>query len=289
MAVSAPRKIINRRVKYETEYAESKKAGHAFFPHAMFHDVVVNLLIVLLIVAMAVVWHETAGPINAAHPTGQNGVLGPLYETVANPAVQATEPRPEWYFLFLFELLRVFKTPWQLIFATIIIPTIMMVVLIAWPFLDRGRDRRLSRRPAGVALGLTVPAVLIALTMAGAVAPGAGGGTDITTNPDINKLPGTELIVTYSCTSCHFFGKQGAAGPGSSLENGSAMFKENQAQIKAWVGGGAAAAGTGMPAVQGRRQEPLRDRPGRGLALRGQGRPDTAVVNNWCLARILHV
>ena len=142
----------------------------------MFHDVVVNLLIVLLIVAMAVVWHETAGPINAAHPTGQNGVLGPLYETVANPAVQATEPRPEWYFLFLFELLRVFKTPWQLIFATIIIPTIMMVMLIAWPFLDRGRDRRLSRRPAGVALGLTVPAVLIALTMAGAVAPGAGGG-----------------------------------------------------------------------------------------------------------------
>ena len=172
MAVSAPRKIINRRVKYETEYAESKKSGHAFFPHAMFHDVVVNLLIVLLIVAMAVVWHETAGPINAAHPTGQNGVLGPLYETVANPAVQATEPRPEWYFLFLFELLRVFKTPWQLIFATIIIPTIMMVLLIAWPFLDRGRDRRLSRRPAGVALGLTVPAVLIALTMAGAVAPG---------------------------------------------------------------------------------------------------------------------
>ena len=166
---------------------------------------------------------------------------------MANPAVQATEPRPEWYFLFLFELLRVFKTPWQLIFATIIIPTIMMVMLIAWPFLDRGRDRRLSRRPAGVALGLTVPAVLIALTMAGAVAPGAAGGTDITASPDINKLPGTELIVTYSCTSCHFFGKQGAAGPGNSLENGSTMFKDDQAAIKAWVGGGAAAAGTGMP------------------------------------------
>ena len=87
-------------------------------------------------------------------PDGPEGRPGPLYETIANPAVKATEPRPEWYFLFLFELLRVFKTPWQLIFATIIIPTLMMVLLIAWPFLDRGRDRRLSRRPAGVAFGL---------------------------------------------------------------------------------------------------------------------------------------
>jgi menaquinol-cytochrome c reductase cytochrome b/c subunit len=251
VAVATPRKVINRRVRYEEGYAADKKAGHAFFPGAMFHDVVVNLLVVLLIVGMAVLWHETAGPINAAHPTGQNGVLGPLYETVANPAVEATEPRPEWYFLFLFELLRVFKTPWQLIFATIIIPTLMMVLLISWPFLDRGRDRRLSRRPVGVAFGLTIPAVLIALTMAGAVAPGAGGGTEITNYPDINKLPGTALITTYGCTSCHFFGKQGAPSPGSSLANGSAMFKTNQAQIKAWVGGGAnAATGGQMPAFK---------------------------------------
>ena len=71
--------------------------------------------------------------------------------------MQQTEPRPEWYFLFLFELLRVFKEPWQLIFATIIIPTILMVLLIMWPFIDRGRDRRLSRRPWGVAIGLATP------------------------------------------------------------------------------------------------------------------------------------
>jgi menaquinol-cytochrome c reductase cytochrome b/c subunit len=251
VAVAAPRKVINRRVRYEEGYAADKKAGHAFFPGAMFHDVVVNLLVVLLIVGMAVLWHETAGPINAAHPTGQNGVLGPLYETVANPAVEATEPRPEWYFLFLFELLRVFKTPWQLIFATIIIPTLMMVLLISWPFLDRGRDRRLSRRPVGVAFGLTVPAVLIALTMAGAVAPGAGGGSNISTNADINKLPGAALITTYGCTGCHFFGAQGAPAPGSSLANGSAMFGQNQAQISAWVGGvGNQKTGGQMPAFK---------------------------------------
>src|SRR6185503_7300635 len=50
----------------------------------MFHYVVVNLLVVVLIVAMAIVWHVTAGPISASHPEGVNGLLGPLYESQAN-------------------------------------------------------------------------------------------------------------------------------------------------------------------------------------------------------------
>src|SRR4051795_8010826 len=194
MAVASPRKVINRRVRYETELAAQKKEGHPFFPYAMFHDTVVNLIIVLMIVAMAVIWHATAGPIAAHHPDGQNGWLGALYEGKANPAVQVTEPRPEWYFLFLFELLRIFKSPWELIFATIIIPTILMVLLVVWPFLDMGRDRRLSRRPAGVALGLATPAVLIALTLAGGAAPGAISGAAISKDPAINALPGSQLI-----------------------------------------------------------------------------------------------
>jgi quinol-cytochrome oxidoreductase complex cytochrome b subunit len=219
MAVTA-RKVINRRVRYETELVEQKKVGHPFFPYAMFHDTVVNLLIVVTIVAMAIIWHATAGPINHAHPTGQNGAFGELYQVKANPAVQATEPRPDWYFLFLFELLRIFKTPWQLIFATIIIPTIMMVLLVAWPFLDRGRDRRLSRRPVGVAVGLTVPTVLIALTLAGSVAPGAVTGSALTGNPKFDSLPAAQIISSAGCTSCHNFGQIGAQGPGPKLANG---------------------------------------------------------------------
>jgi menaquinol-cytochrome c reductase cytochrome b/c subunit len=244
----SPRKVINRRVRYETEYAASKHEGHPFFPYAMFHDTVVNLLIVLIIIGMAVAWHATAGPINAAHPNGQNGVLGALYEQKANPAVQSTEPRPEWYFLFLFELLRIFKTPAELILATIIIPTIWMVLLIVWPFLDRGRDRRLSRRPWGVAIGLSVPAVLIALTIAGAIAPGVLAGTAISANPQINALPGSALIVKNGCSGCHQFPSGGANGPGSDLSNGSPKFGTDQKGLQAWISHVAADSGTGMPA-----------------------------------------
>jgi len=233
------RKVINRRVRYEAEHAASKEEGHPFFPYAMFHDTVVNLLIVLTIVAMAIIWHATAGPINHAHPTGQNGAFGELYQVKANPAVQSTEPRPDWYFLFLFELLRIFKTPWQLIFATIIIPTIMMVLLVAWPFLDRGRDRRLSRRPVGVAVGLTTPTVLIALTLAGSVAPGAVTGTALTGNPKFDSLPATQIIASANCATCHFFGKVGASGPGPSLAKGPPS-KPNVAAVEQQIknGGG---------------------------------------------------
>ena len=212
------RKVINRRVRYEAEMVAAKKEGHAFFPYAMFHDVVVNLLVVLIIVAMAVAWHATAEPISHAHPFGTNGWLGPLYEDKANPAVVATEPRPEWYFLFLFELLRIFKQPWQLIFATIIVPTILMVLLIAWPFIDTGRDRRLSRRPVGVALGLATPAVLIALTIAGGAAPGAAG-PGVTGKPDFDQLSAAQTIIDYGCTSCHDFGG-GGGSTGPPLVNG---------------------------------------------------------------------
>ncbi|HSD02453.1 MAG TPA: hypothetical protein VLB81_08795 [Gaiellales bacterium] len=248
MAVATPRKVINRRVRYETELAAQKKEGHPFFPYAMFHDTVVNLIIVLMIVAMAVIWHATAGPIDAHHPDGQNGWLGALYEGKANPAIQVTEPRPEWYFLFLFELLRIFKQPWELILATIIIPTIMMILLVVWPFLDRGRDRRISRRPVGMAVGLTVPAVLIALTIAGGTAPGVLAGSNISGNPQIDALPGAALIAANGCSGCHQFPSGGAAGPGSNLSNGSVKFGTDQKAIVAWVGGGGVSAG--MPSFK---------------------------------------
>jgi menaquinol-cytochrome c reductase cytochrome b/c subunit len=247
----SPRKVINRRVRYETEHAAEVHAGHPFFPYAMFHDVVVNLIVVLAIVAMAVVWHATAGPINAAHPNGQNGLLGPLYELKANPAVQATEPRPEWYFLFLFELLRIFKSPAELILATIIIPTIWMVLLVAWPFIDRGRDRRLSRRPWGVAVGLSVPAVLIALTIAGSIAPGAVGA-GVTGVPAWDNTAGGKLIAASGCTSCHGFGNVAGPGNGGAVNlkfgTGSVKFGTDQAGLATWIAHGGNDATHFMPA-----------------------------------------
>jgi mono/diheme cytochrome c family protein len=89
--------------------------------------------------------------------------------------------------------------------------------------------------------------VLISLTLAGSVAPGALTGANVTKVPALNQLPGAALVGDAGCTTCHFFGAIGANGPGANLSSGSPKFGTDQAAIQAWVGGGAAAAGTGMP------------------------------------------
>ena len=83
-------------------------------------------------------------------------VLGAEQGPKADPTTTTYTPRPEWYFFFLFEVLRVIKPPELVPLATIIIPTIAMVLLLLLPFYDRGAERRPERRPiAMTALALT--------------------------------------------------------------------------------------------------------------------------------------
>ena len=96
----------------------------------MFHDTVMSLVVVSVIIGMAVVWHETADGTDA-------GILGPEYTEKADPATISFIPRPDWYFYFLFYLLRIFKWPPTVVLATVGIPTILMMLLFALPFIDR--------------------------------------------------------------------------------------------------------------------------------------------------------
>ena len=86
------------------------------------------------------------------------GWLGAVYTDKADPGTTNFVPRPDWYFYFLFYLLRIFKWPESVILGTIGIPTICLILLLALPFVDLrtraaalaapGRDRRRDpRRP----------------------------------------------------------------------------------------------------------------------------------------------
>jgi menaquinol-cytochrome c reductase cytochrome b/c subunit len=194
-----------RRDAYQREYAFQKKHGKSFFPHAVFHDTIVSLIVVALIMGMAILWHAQFGPVpGLADAAREGGILGPAYEAKADPGVLHYDPRPEWYFFFLFELLRIFKTPELLIVGSVIIPTIWMVLLIGWPFIDRNPDRRLSRRPVALAVGVMVPIVLLTLTFYGAKAPGAGG--------EASTAPGAAAFANGPCSTCHTFADAGTAG-----------------------------------------------------------------------------
>ena len=195
-----------RREGYLREYAYQKKTGKPFFPNALLHDTVMNFFFVALIVALAVIWYVTSGAGHDANHGGSNGWLGPRYEDRADPAVESYDPRPEWYFFFLFELLRIFNTPDLLLFGTIIVPTLFMVVLIAMPFIDRGRERRLSHRPIAISFASGMAVLLLALTWYGSVAPGAQTAS--------SKL-GTQFT-NLACSTCHSLKEAGwaATAPG---------------------------------------------------------------------------
>src|SRR3712207_4829468 len=76
--------------------------------------------------------------------------LGPK----ADPTTTTYVPRPEWYFFFLFELLRVIKPAILTPVATIGVPTICMILLFLLPFYDRNPERRPERRPIALLAGL---------------------------------------------------------------------------------------------------------------------------------------
>ena len=151
-----------------------KKEGKAFFPRAMLHDTVMGIVVLLVITGLAIIWYYGAGDT----PEGEGlepGILGPLYTEPAEPGTTDFVPRPDWYFYFLFYLLRIFEWPETVVIATVGIPTILLVLLLGLPFYDRRRERRPSRRPvAMVAAVLTILSMGV-LTYKGATAKEALG------------------------------------------------------------------------------------------------------------------
>ena len=95
-------------------------------------------------------------------------VLGAELGSKANPTTTTYVPRPEWYFFFLFEVLRVIKPPSLVPLATIGVPTICMILLFLLPFYDRGPERRPERRPIATITGIVVICAMAFLTYEGA-------------------------------------------------------------------------------------------------------------------------
>src|SRR5262245_46874611 len=129
--------IKERRAGFARYKEDVKRRGKPFFPYAMFHDTVMSLVVVIVIVALAVIWQTTAD--NNLQPDGSGdytGLLGAVMTQKADPGTINFVPRPDWYFYFLFYLLRIFKWPESVILGTVGIPTICLLLLLALPFVD---------------------------------------------------------------------------------------------------------------------------------------------------------
>ena len=180
---------------YLREYDLLKKKGKPFFPYAVFKDSAMFLVVVLVIAALSIILGAEQGP-------------------KVDPTTTTYTPRPEWYFFFLFELLRVIKPPALVPIATVGIPTLAMVLLFLLPFIDRNPERRPERRPVATAFGVMTIIAMAFLTFLGATA-GAPSEVDLQVAPRFEA--GKEVVAQSGCLACHKLGENGNDGPGPEL------------------------------------------------------------------------
>jgi menaquinol-cytochrome c reductase cytochrome b/c subunit len=181
--------------RYLQDYESLKKQGKPFFPYAVLKDSVMALIVVLVIAAMSIVLGAEQGP-------------------KVDPTTSTYVPRPEWYFFFLFELLRVLKPPWLVPVATVGIPTVLMVLLVLLPFIDRNPERRPERRPIATSFFALMVVGMAYLTYLGA---SAGSPTEIDLEVAADVEPGKQVAAQSGCLACHKLGENGNDGPGPEL------------------------------------------------------------------------
>lgn len=187
----------SRRDAYEREYAAEKSAGKPFWA-ALYKDAIVALVVVATVIVVAF-------------------LAGAPLEEPANPNSTNYAPRPEWYFLDLFQLLWYFGGPLEplIIFGLF---TLGAFVFLAVPFLDRGRSRHPLQRPWAMGLAALVVIAILWLTLIGLTsAPASIAAVPPRDGMTTTQLSGLEVYNRQGCAACHTIdGVGGTGGPGLS-------------------------------------------------------------------------
>jgi quinol-cytochrome oxidoreductase complex cytochrome b subunit len=127
---------------------EIEPSDEIFYPSFLFKEIFVMMLIFILVaIILSLVF-----PVGLGDP--------------ADPTDNLFVPKPEWYFMSLYELLKFFPGKFEVI-ATAVIPAGGIVVLFLVPFLDKNPEKRPRKRPIAMVLMFLSLAAIIGLTLIG--------------------------------------------------------------------------------------------------------------------------
>jgi ubiquinol-cytochrome c reductase cytochrome b subunit/menaquinol-cytochrome c reductase cytochrome b/c subunit len=188
---------------YLREYSILKNQGKPFFPYIVAKDATMAAIVMAMIIFLSLYFGAELGP-------------------KPDPTTSTYVPRPEWYFFFLFEILRVIKPPVWTPMAIIGVPTICMILMFLLPFYDRSPERLITRRPIALATGIFVILAMGYLTYEGAAA-GSPNQVDLKAPSSLSTQEAAtfnagKIVVGQSgCLACHKIGDNGNDGPGPNL------------------------------------------------------------------------
>ncbi|MBV9506867.1 MAG: cytochrome b N-terminal domain-containing protein [Acidobacteriia bacterium] len=176
-----------------------------FYPEQVFKDTLAIFVAFIILFTMAV------------------AVRVPL-EQLADPTDTTYTPRPEWYFLFLFQMLKFFNGPLEVV-GSMVLPGLAMLALILVPFIDRGQMVKVTRRTVAFAFvalaalgwtGLTAAAVASTPKEAREVAIDYSAPTEwMQLTPE--EMAGVAYFRRENCLSCHSVGGEGGSKIGPDL------------------------------------------------------------------------
>ena len=184
-----------QKEQYLREYSILKSKGKPFFPYAVAKDSLMAIVVMAVIIFMSLFLGAELGP-------------------KADPTTTTYVPRPEWYYFFLFEVLRIIKPAVLTPVAAIGVPTIAIILLVLLPFYDRGAERRPERRPIATTAGILTILTMGYLTYLGAA---AGSPNEIDVEVAAQYEPGKLVAAQAGCLACHKIGHNGNDGPGPEL------------------------------------------------------------------------
>lgn len=195
-----------RKPNIPKDYSEYPGKTEAFWPNFLLKEWLVGAVFLVGFLCLTV-----------AHPS-------PL-ERVADPTDAGYIPLPDWYFLFLYQLLKYSYAsgPFTVIGA-IIIPGLAFGGLMLAPFLDRGPHRRPAKRPVAVGMMLLGVAAVFYLTWESVVThdwEAAAEQGKIQAEAEIDKeSDGYKIYEAQGCIQCHGENLEGGPAGKALVDNG---------------------------------------------------------------------
>ncbi len=178
--------------KYLEKYYQAKQKGVKFWPDIIYKDLLVSFAIFLLLVGLAI-------------------FVGVANEPKADPNDSSYIPRPEWYFLFLFQMLKYFPGEIEWV-GTAIIPGLAVGALFLLPFFDRNPNRHYSKRRFAISFMSIIVIGMVALTILAVATTPAQEESGVLATTLSEQIIAGEDLYAVQCVECH-----GAEGEGGEI------------------------------------------------------------------------
>ena len=181
---------------YAKAYAATKRGGTRFWPDIIAKDIVASFVVIVILLLLAL-------------------AFGAPLEPPADPTDSSYVPRPEWYFLPFYQLLKLFPGSMESTIA-VGVPLLLVIALLGLPFYDRGSRRNLLHRPLALAsLGVLLggSAILLGAAVRDVqpnVAPESG-------KPLTSIERAGRALFQRQCAGCHVVGREKGGDEGPEL------------------------------------------------------------------------